>query len=143
MNQKTGYVILNAKDASKREAKIEKLNREIQNIDSEYQHNAIVLEDSWKNWEKTMTACCKEAEQMDRDRFKFLREKIWSFTNVLSEALVEQDEGCERIRSSLEKCNFEDDIQEFLRTNRTGSTLKGETRKIYSNRSSSLCSIFY
>ena len=68
----------------KRDAKIEKLTKEIQILDAEYQHNGIMVNDAWKTWEKTMIAGCRDAEKMDKDRLSFLREKIWLYTNIFS-----------------------------------------------------------
>lgn len=142
LNLKGGYITLNAKEAIKRDSKIDKLTKEIQALDAEYQHNGIIVNDSWKTWEKTMTASCKEGEKMDRDRLRFLREKMWLYTNIYSESFVTQDDGCEKVRASLEKCDFEADIQEFLRVNGTGSTIKGFLFFIMKIRSSKLYSFY-
>jgi hypothetical protein len=39
MGLKGGYVILNGKEASKRDQRMDKLTREIEALDAEYQHN--------------------------------------------------------------------------------------------------------
>jgi hypothetical protein len=84
----------------------------------------MLVNEAWKNWEKNVLATCKEGEKMDIDRANILREKLWVYANINSDALVGQDEECEGIRSTLETCDFQKDVQEFLSFNGSGIKIK-------------------
>ncbi|KAJ1656900.1 formin-binding protein, partial [Dispira simplex] len=57
---------------------------------------------------------------LEEERLDFLRTHLWSYTNVLSNVLVTEDESFERIRKGLEKFSVSQDIQLFIDRYSTG-----------------------
>ncbi|KAI8839457.1 hypothetical protein BJ741DRAFT_599379 [Chytriomyces cf. hyalinus JEL632] len=119
MNQKPGKP---PKEMEKIQAKLHRTKFYAQQYDVEYlglveQHNEV-----HNKWEEDFTVACRECEKLEEDRFYFLRSKLWTYANIFSALCVSNDESFERIRVSLEQCNFAKDLSELLESCSTGET---------------------
>ena len=108
------------KDQDRLLLKSEKAQMVAKQSDFEYLSSIDRLTDIRAAWLVDMDATCIEFSRLEEDRFAFLRGHLWSYTNYVSAACVLEDEGCERIRVSLEKCSFDDEMQLFISENGTG-----------------------
>ncbi|EGF80174.1 hypothetical protein BATDEDRAFT_33239 [Batrachochytrium dendrobatidis JAM81] len=112
---------LAAKEAEKVRIKHEKMFALSKQSEQDYRSGVDKYGDIHRIWQADMTAACLEYQKMEEDRFQFIRGNIWNYTNFISGMCVADDEGCERIRVSLEKCDFEKDLSLFIERNSTGS----------------------
>ncbi|KAH9254997.1 hypothetical protein BASA81_006942 [Batrachochytrium salamandrivorans] len=113
----------NSKEAEKIRAKYEKTLTQSKQYEQDYRSGVDRYGDIHRNWQADMTAACIDYQKMEEDRFQFIRGNIWNYTNFLSGICVAEDESCERIRVSLEKCDFAKDLALFLGRYSTGSEI--------------------
>ncbi|KAL5017554.1 hypothetical protein ScPMuIL_007143 [Solemya velum] len=86
-----------------------------------YKNSVEMLENLRQSWEKETETALETFQTLDETRIDFLRHELWTSINIVSETCVDQDECCEQVRLTLEKCDPKDDIQEFIRKNKTGA----------------------
>ncbi|KAJ3410318.1 hypothetical protein HDV05_003898 [Chytridiales sp. JEL 0842] len=119
-NQKSS---LPPKEMDKVKVKIEKTQQQLKQSDVDYLTGVEKLADVHRKWEEDFRTACRECQKLEEDRIDHLRSSMWNYANMLSSLCVADDESCERIRGSLEKCDVEKDIQLFLDGNATGSEI--------------------
>ncbi|KAI8849937.1 hypothetical protein BC829DRAFT_174639 [Chytridium lagenaria] len=120
MSSKMG---LAPKDLEKVKAKIEKTSMQITQHDTDYMNGVEKLADIHRKWEEDMTTACKACQNLEEDRVDKIRGTVWNYANLLSSLCVSDDESCERIRTTLERCDIDRDIQLFLDQHSTGSEI--------------------
>ncbi|KAJ3282045.1 hypothetical protein HK104_011122 [Borealophlyctis nickersoniae] len=111
------------KEAEKIKAKLEKTQTQAKNADQEYVAGVDRLGEIHKRWEQDFRTCCMECQRLEEDRFHFLRAGIWNYANFLAGICIADDESCERIRTSLEACDFGTDVKQFVTQSATGSEI--------------------
>lgn len=109
------------KDCEKMNNKHRRLKESSEAADHQYKESVVVLEEARVHWEREYELCCVKFQALEEERIDFLRNIIWIFTNIFSQACVHVDERMEQVRKVLEVCNIEKDIDEFVRSYRTGS----------------------
>ncbi|KAI9326998.1 hypothetical protein BDR26DRAFT_876224 [Obelidium mucronatum] len=119
MHQKPG---LPPKEMDKLKAKLEKSQLQAKQYDVEYlmqvdHHNAMR-----QKWIEDFTITCRECQKLEQDRFEFLQTRLWTYSNILSAICVSNDEGYERIRISLESCDWSKDLEVLVESRATGTT---------------------
>ncbi|KAI8913016.1 hypothetical protein DFJ77DRAFT_466360 [Powellomyces hirtus] len=112
-----------SKDAEKAKARLQKTQISAKQADTEYVSGVEKLTEIHKKWVDDFRTACTECQKLEEDRFHFLRGNVWNYVNFLSGVCVADDEACERVRVSLEACDFEKDLALFLDRNSTGSTI--------------------
>ncbi|KAI8999395.1 hypothetical protein BC832DRAFT_207169 [Gaertneriomyces semiglobifer] len=113
----------NTKDAEKLKLKLHKTQAQAKQADAEYMGGVEKLTEIHRRWVDDFRAACVQCQQLEQDRFHFLRNSIWDLSNFLAAACVSDDEACERIRVSLESCDFEKDLTAFLDRSSTGADI--------------------
>ncbi|KAJ3221080.1 hypothetical protein HK099_003797 [Clydaea vesicula] len=124
------------KEAERTKKSLDKAQQLANQLDFDYLAGVEKLQEVHKKWEEDMRTCCTDCQKLEEDRIDYLRTKLWTYANLISTTCVSDgifinqllnltitDEGCERIRVSLEKCDIEKDIQEFLEKSATGSEI--------------------
>jgi hypothetical protein len=114
-----------SKETDKMRLKAEKVLLQVRQTDQEYMVGSDKLMEIHQNWKNDMMAACIDFQKLEEDRFHFLRGNVWKYANFLSGTCVLNDESSERIRVALEQCNFDTDINLFLESSATGSTIAG------------------
>lgn len=115
-------VTTSAKDFEKIKSKLEKSKEAMEQSDLSYKQAVEALERARGSWEADMEEACELFQKQEEERIAFVRNQLWKSTNIDSQLCVDCDEGCERVRQFLEKCEIENDILEFIENNATGST---------------------
>lgn len=109
--------------------KLDKLQLQQQMAEKEYKQTCDRLSKIQSDWQLELKFCFQDYEKLEEERFAYTRTTLWSFTNIISQACVLNDEvfifnkSCERIRKKLEQCSFENDLFLFLDTYATGSEI--------------------
>ncbi|KAJ3326517.1 hypothetical protein HDU76_012862 [Blyttiomyces sp. JEL0837] len=121
---------LQPKEMEKVKAKLEKAQSNARSSDLEYLNSVEKLQDVHRKWEEDFRTACKECQKLEEDRIDYLRSTLWNYANMLSSLCVSDDESCERIRKSLERCVVDKDIDLFLDTSTTGTEVPPPLRYI-------------
>lgn len=103
-----------------------KLDRALMSIKisrREYQVALRSLAETIDHWTKEWKFTCDKLQDFEEERVNFLKSNLWAYTNLVSSICVSDDEGCEHIRLSLEKCNVDTDVEFFVRERGTGAEI--------------------
>ncbi|KAJ1975552.1 formin-binding protein [Dimargaris xerosporica] len=111
------------RDTERLRGRLDKTQQATRQADEDYQKTVHRLKDAQRRWEGDWRDACDVFQELEEDRLDFLRSHLWSYTNVLSNVLVTEDESFERVRKSLEAFSVEDDIQLFINDHGTGQPL--------------------
>ena len=109
------------KDSDKMINKHRRSKESSEAADHQYKETVLVLEEGRVHWEREYELCCVKFQALEEERIDFLRNNIWIYTNIFSQACVHVDERMEQVRKVLELCDIDKDIDEFVRNYRTGS----------------------
>ncbi|KAI9344976.1 hypothetical protein BDR26DRAFT_857020 [Obelidium mucronatum] len=111
------------KDAEKHQLRLEKAQQQANQNDLEYMSCIERLGAAHTHWEEDYRVACTEFQKLEEDRIDYLRGRLWAYANIVSTLCVADDESCERIRSSLEKCVVTKDIAIFIDSSSTGTII--------------------
>eukprot|EP00116_Pleurobrachia_bachei_P002440 sb/3462702/ len=89
--------------------------------DKEYMESVKTLERYRQCWEKDHEIYCKRMQDLELDRLTKMRNSIWTYTNICSQALVNTDCRMEEVRRILEMCDSSHDLNVYVKDRRTGS----------------------
>ncbi|TPX35207.1 hypothetical protein SmJEL517_g02349 [Synchytrium microbalum] len=110
--------------------KIDKTQTAMNQADGEYIAAVEKTREAFSKWQDDFRIACVECQKLEVDRIEFLRNSCWNYANLFSKACVQDDEAsvvfeqaCERIRTSLERCDIDKDIVTALEKYSTGSTI--------------------
>ncbi|KAI9090822.1 hypothetical protein DFS34DRAFT_341120 [Phlyctochytrium arcticum] len=112
-----------SKEGEKVKAKLNKTQSQAKQADSDYVAGVEKLTELHRRWVFDFRTACVECQKLEEDRFHFLRGNIWNYANFISGVCVADDEACERVRVSLEVCDFEKDLAQFLDRSSTGTEI--------------------
>ncbi|KAJ3034345.1 hypothetical protein HDV00_005178 [Rhizophlyctis rosea] len=111
------------KEVDKIRAKLEKTQTQAKHADQEYVGAIDRLAEIHRRWEADFRAACMDCQRLEEDRFHFLRAGLWTYSNCLAGICITDDESCERIRTSLEQCDFDKDVNLFVNKAATGGEI--------------------
>ncbi|KAJ3298880.1 hypothetical protein HDU79_005261 [Rhizoclosmatium sp. JEL0117] len=111
------------KDAEKHQQRLEKSQQQANQNDLEYMSAVERLAAAHTLWEDDYRTACVEFQRLEEERIDYLRGRLWAYANIISTLCVADDESCERIRTSIERCHVSKDIALFLDTSSTGTTI--------------------
>ncbi|KAF9960382.1 hypothetical protein BGZ65_012419, partial [Modicella reniformis] len=106
------------KELDKVSMKIEKT--ELASRAAEYQASVRQLTEVNEKWIVEWRSACDKFQSLEEQRIDYLRTTLWNYANIISSTCVADDESCERIRSSLELCDVNQNLQSFIDTCATG-----------------------
>ncbi|KAJ3177260.1 hypothetical protein HDU87_004511 [Geranomyces variabilis] len=112
-----------SKEGEKTKLRLQKTQAAAKQADSEYLGGVEKLTEIHKKWVEDFRVACSECQKLEEDRFHFLRGNVWNYANFLSGVCVADDEACERVRVSLELCDFSSDLALFLDRSSTGAAI--------------------
>ncbi|KAJ3153792.1 hypothetical protein HDU86_005125 [Geranomyces michiganensis] len=112
-----------SKEGEKTKLRLQKTQAAAKQADTDYLSGVDKLTEIHKKWEEDFRVACSECQKLEEDRFHFLRGNVWNYANFLSGVCVADDEACERVRVSLELCDFSKDLALFLDRSSTGTTI--------------------
>lgn len=115
--------LLMGRELERNNAKLDKAHLGVESSKREYQNSLRLLAEASDMWAKEWKLACDKFQDLEEERVNFLKSNLWNFTNVISTVCVNDDEGCENIRVSLEKTDAYSDNDLFVRTNATGSEI--------------------
>ncbi|KAG0252027.1 hypothetical protein DFQ27_008323 [Actinomortierella ambigua] len=112
---------LHGKDLDKVSTKIERTELASRAADVEYQQSIRQLTEINDRWISEWGTACDVFQGLEEQRIDYLRTTLWNYANIISTACVADDESCERIRSSLEQCDVNQNLQAFIDASGTGT----------------------
>ena len=117
-----GHMVM-GQEERKNKAKLEKTQINMATNSNEYESAVRVLEETTGRWNKEWKAACDKFQDLEEERLDFTKSSLWTYANIASTVCVTDDAACEKIRLSLENCEVEKDIQNFIRTYGTGQEI--------------------
>ena len=115
-----------SKDEERLRQRLLRAKTAMENADTNYQSFVKSLEDSRKEWEREMANCCKVFQELEVERISFLRNSMWTYSNLGSSNSVKVDNSYEEVRKSLERCDIDSDIHLFVSAKQTGGERPAE-----------------
>jgi len=83
------------------------------------------LQETTHRWNVEWKQACDKYQDLEEERIDFLKGNLWTFANIMSTVCVSDDEACEKIRVSLEKCEVDEVIHAFVQARATGQEIPG------------------
>jgi hypothetical protein len=111
---------LSLQDQKELHSSIEKARLEQKSAAAEYQLAQTKAYDLQQMWMTEWTNALVQFQKLEVDRIEFLKATFWAYANMLSVVGVAEDDGCERIRTDLEKVDVERDLTDFVAQYGTG-----------------------
>jgi hypothetical protein len=117
-----GHMVM-GQEERKNKAKLEKTQINMAANSNEYENAVKVLEETVGRWNKEWKAACDKFQDLEEERLDFTKSSLWAFANIASTVCVSDDASCEKIRLSLENCEVEKDILNFIKSYGTGQEI--------------------
>ncbi|KAF2432803.1 hypothetical protein EJ08DRAFT_584831 [Tothia fuscella] len=117
-----GHMVM-GQEERKNKAKLEKTQVQLSSTSGEYESAVKVLEETTGRWNRDWKAACDKFQDLEEERIDFLKSSLWTFANVASTVCVSDDASCEKMRLSLEDCDVEKDIMNFIKDSSTGQEI--------------------
>ncbi|KAG0350559.1 Proline-serine-threonine phosphatase-interacting protein 2, partial [Podila minutissima] len=108
------------KELDKVSLKMEKTELASRAADVEYQASIRQLTEINDKWIVEWRTACDKFQLLEEQRIDYVRTCLWNYANIISSTCVADDESCERIRSSLEVCDVNQNLQSFIDASATG-----------------------
>ncbi|KAK3084151.1 hypothetical protein FSP39_009037 [Pinctada imbricata] len=111
---------MNTKDFDKLKVKEIKAKEDMEKNDNIYKNLIEEVQRAKQTWEGDFEHMCDIFQSLDEKRIEHVRDWMWKCTNVDSQTCVDQDDSCERVRNSLERCDITADTNHFVSMYKTG-----------------------
>ena len=117
-----GHMVM-GQEERKNKAKLEKTQIQMSSNSSEYETAVKVLEETTGRWNREWKGACDKFQDLEEERLDYFKSSLWTFANITSTVCVSDDAACEKIRLSLEDCEVEKDITQFIKDFGTGQEI--------------------
>ncbi|KAF2671385.1 hypothetical protein BT63DRAFT_215664 [Microthyrium microscopicum] len=107
----------------KNKAKLEKTYAQMATTSTDYQDAVAALQETTGRWNREWKNACDKFQDLEEERIEYLKDSLWIFANISSTVCVTDDQSCENMRLSLEKCDVDDDIMSFIKIQGTGQEI--------------------
>lgn len=117
-----GHMVMGHEER-KNKAKLEKTQVQLSGSSQEYEQAVRILEETTARWNREWKKACDNFQDLEEERIDFMKSSLWAFANIASTVCVSDDASLEKIRLSLEDCEVEKDITNFIRDSGTGQEI--------------------
>ncbi|KAJ5918903.1 hypothetical protein N7454_010047 [Penicillium verhagenii] len=122
-----GHMVM-GQEERKNKSRLEKTQIQMASNSQEYEAAVKILEDTTGRWNKEWKAACDKFQDLEEERLDFTKSSLWTYANIASTVCVSDDASCEKIRLSLENCEVEKDIFDFIQERGTGQEIPDPPR---------------
>ncbi|GME25614.1 Fps/Fes/Fer/CIP4-like protein [Neofusicoccum parvum] len=112
-----GHMVMGHEER-KNKAKLEKTQVQLSGSSQEYEQAVKILEETTARWNREWKKACDQFQDLEEERIDFMKSSLWAFANIASTVC-----SLEKIRLSLEDCEVEKDITNFIRDCGTGQEI--------------------
>lgn len=102
------------KDIEKAKKNAQQCKQASVKANEDYHTSVSQLEIIRQSWVQDHKTACDIFQRLEEERLQCLRNELWVFTNLGSDLLVKSDDVRENVRLSLEKCDIDSDIRDFI-----------------------------
>lgn len=117
-NKISGYIaqqnLLLGRELEKNNAKLSRSRANVEQLESLYKADARAFSECLEQWNAEWKLSCDRLQQLEIERILFFKSNLWAYANAVSTVCVNDDECCETIRLSLEKCDPAKDIADVV-----------------------------
>ncbi|MCJ1358709.1 MAG: hypothetical protein MMC33_008709 [Icmadophila ericetorum] len=124
-----GHMVM-GQEERKNKAKLEKTQIQLASTSNEYEAAIKALEETTGRWNRDWKAACDKFQDLEEERLDFTKSSLWTFANIASTVCVSDDASYEKIRLSLESCEVEKDISQFIQERGTGQEISDPPKYI-------------
>ncbi|KAK5128494.1 hypothetical protein LTR85_003162 [Meristemomyces frigidus] len=117
-----GHMVM-GQEERKNKAKLEKTQIQMSANSNEYEAAVKILEETTGKWNREWKAACDKFQDLEEERLDYFKSSLWNFANISSTVCVSDDGSCEKVRLSLEDCDVEKDITNFIKDSGTGQEI--------------------
>lgn len=117
-----GHMVM-GQEERKNKAKLEKTQIQMSANSNEYEQAVKVLEETTGKWNREWKTACDKFQDLEEERIDYFKSSLWNFANIASTVCVSDDASCEKMRLSLEDCEVEKDITNFIKDSGTGQEI--------------------
>ncbi|EME41139.1 hypothetical protein DOTSEDRAFT_155824 [Dothistroma septosporum NZE10] len=117
-----GHMVM-GQEERKNKSKLEKTQIQMSSDSTEYEAAVKLLEETTGRWNREWKAACDKFQDLEEERLDYFKSSLWSFANIASTVCVSDDQSCEKMRLSLEDCEVEKDISNFIQDEGTGQEI--------------------
>ena len=117
-----GHMVM-GQEERKNKAKLEKTQIQMSANSNGYETAVKVLEETTGKWNREWKAACDKFQDLEEERIDYFKSSLWTLANIASTVCVSDDASCEKIRLSLEDCEVEKDITQFIKDSGTGQEI--------------------
>ncbi|KNC84992.1 hypothetical protein SARC_02812 [Sphaeroforma arctica JP610] len=101
--------------------KLYKARTQAERSEFQYKQAVSTVEGVRLEWEKEFESIAGQLQEIEEQRIQNVRQDFWVMANLQSICAVADDNAAEMIREAVTHVDWESDIQEFVRNNRTGN----------------------
>lgn len=124
-----GHMVMGQEERRNKQ-KLEKTYAQMATTSGDYRTAVTALEETTGRWNREWKNACDKFQDLEEERIDYLKSSLWNFANISSTVCVTDDQACENIRLSLEKCDVEEDIMTFIKIQGTGQDIPDPPRFI-------------
>ncbi|KAG7908474.1 hypothetical protein KL905_001914 [Ogataea polymorpha] len=122
-NYKAQQILMDETEAYRTQMKVNKLMDQMSEARDDYRGLVNEYNNMLNVWKNEWFSACENLQSMEEEKIKFLKANIWEYANIVSSTCISDDQSCENIRLSLEKCSYRADITSFVEEFKTGNTM--------------------
>ncbi|CEP16551.1 hypothetical protein [Parasitella parasitica] len=109
-------------DAEKR-ATFKKAEINIGNLKKVYDEALANLEKIVQDWNVQWKRTCESFEQLEAERLEFFKSNLSNCANLMIGCLESEVQACERVNTEANRVNVEQDLTEFVKTNKSSDII--------------------
>ncbi|KAK7052872.1 formin-binding protein [Paramarasmius palmivorus] len=113
----------NAPDLERIKSKLKRAEQTVGANEKDYANFCKVLADSLPSWENDWKDFCDSCQDMEEERFDFMKDNLWAYANAVSVVCVADDVSCEAIRTVLDQLETDRDLEHFVQEYGTGNAI--------------------
>ncbi|KAH3660197.1 hypothetical protein OGAPHI_007402 [Ogataea philodendri] len=122
-NYKTEQILMDETEAYRTQMKVNKMVEQMSVERAEYREMVDEYNNMLDVWKNEWFSCCETLQSMEEEKIKTIKANVWEYANTVSSTCITDDQSCENIRLSLEKCSYRADVSAFVDEFKTGKTM--------------------
>ncbi|CCG84347.1 protein of unknown function [Taphrina deformans PYCC 5710] len=112
--------LLIGRELERNNTRLEKVRGALLAHKTEYETAIAQLNNTIVRWKHEWRQACDQFQALEEERIETTKTELWKYANIISQVCVTDDESCEKLRLSLERCTVGNDIRAVIEQRGTG-----------------------